>query len=241
MNKIAIFVEGQTELIFVRHFLTIVWGWDHIDFKCLKLYSDIMQPENYNYMNQEAKIHFLIVNVGNDEKVLTAVKDREDQLVQKGYEKIIALRDMYSQEYDKRSGGKVDDIVTMEFINKANRAIMEMNNRTKIKIHFTIMELEAWFLGMYNIFERIHPKLITSYIAHKLEFNLSNIDPQIMFFKPSNDLDNIFKLVSLRYQKTEHDVESFCSNMNENDFANVLEKDRCKSFKEFYDDILSLQ
>jgi hypothetical protein len=239
MKKIAIFLEGQSELIFIRHFLPQVIGWEKISFKCFKLYSDDMQPERYDYTNEKANVHFLIVNVRNDEKVLTAVKDREKWLIQKGYEKIIALRDMYSQEYYRRSNGVIDKNVTKKFIDQANTTIKNMSDPSKIKMHFAIMELEAWFLGMYGVFERVKPELNIAYIEGKLGFNLSVIDPQTSFFKPADDMDRIFRLVGLRYQKTECDVESLCSKMGTSDFSNALENGRCVSFKKFYDEILN--
>jgi hypothetical protein len=239
MKKIAIFTEGQSEQIFVRHFLTLVFGWENLSFECFKLYRDRMDPVPFKHPNENAEMYFLILNIGNDEKVLTAVKEREKGLIQKGYEKIISLRDMYSQEYSKRSGRVIDENVTREFIDGANIVIRSMSDPSKIKMHFAIMELEAWFLGMYNIFERVKPELNIAYIEEELGFNLVVIDPQTEFFKPANEVDKIFKLVGLQYQKTEHEVESLCSEMNTNDFSNALENGRCISFKDFYDGILN--
>jgi len=239
MKKVAIFAEGQSELIFVRHFIALLLGWEKISFKCLKLYRGATEPVPFEYLNPNAETYFLIVNIGNDETVLTAVKDRERQLIQAGYEKIIALRDMYSEEYSKRSAGVIDANVTKGFIDQTNITISKMNNSDKIKMCFAIMELEAWFLGMYNIFKRVKPELNVAYIEEKLGFNLAVIDPQAKFFKPADDVDKIFSLVGLRYQKKEHLAESLCSKMDKNDFSNALENGRCVSFKDFYDELLN--
>ena len=222
MSNVAIFVEGQSELIFVRHFLPQVIGWEKISFICFKLYSDRMVPAKYNYMNENAEIHFFIVDVGNDEKVLSAVKEREKSLFESGYEKIIALRDMYSKKYSKRSPRRIDENVTRAFIENAHKTIEEMSEPARIKMHFAIMELEAWFLGMYSIFPKINDRLIVEHIGDKLGFNLSIIDPQTEFFKPTDIVDNILQLVGLRYKKSEHDVESICSKINTNDFYNAF-------------------
>lgn len=101
MRKIAIFAEGQSELIFIRRLLPVIIGWENVSFKCFDLYSRQMIQTAYNYPNDNAEILFLIINVGNDETVLSAIKDRENDLINKGYEKIIALRDMYSENYLK--------------------------------------------------------------------------------------------------------------------------------------------
>ena len=239
MRKIAIFAEGLTEQIFVRYFLPLILGWEKVSFECYKLYADNMHPVPFEYPNEYAEVHFLIVNIANDEKVLSAVKDREEKLVQRGYEKIIALRDMYSEAYCDRAGRMINDVVTHDFISAYRKTIQEMSNPSKIKMCFAIMEFEAWFLGMYNIFERLDPALCISYIEEQLGFNLSSIDPQTEFFKPADIVDNILKLVGKRYDKTEHTIESICSKISLNDFPIAFENGRCISFKGFYDEILN--
>ncbi len=239
MKKIAIFTEGQSEQIFVRHILALVLGWENISFECFKLYGDRTDRDAFNYPNENAEIYFMILNIGNDEKVLTAVKEREKGLIKKGYDKIIALRDMYSHEYSKRSNGVIDTDVTRRFIDGAKMTIGNMSDPSKIKIHFAIMELEAWFLGMYNIFERLNSTLNIDYIEKELGFNLSSIDPQTEFFKPAHIVNKIFQLVGVQYTKSEHDVESICSTINTTDFYNVFDNGKCISLKYFYDEILN--
>lgn len=239
MNKVAIFTEGQSDQIFIRHFLIHTFGWEKISFKCFKLYADEITPVKFDHCNNHAKIHFLIVNVGNDEKVLDVVKERLDGLIQHGYEKIFALRDMYSEAYCRRAGHKIDKKITVEFISNSQKAIRNLNHSDKIKIYFAIMELEAWLLGMYNLFERINKRLTIDYIKKKLQYDLKTIDPQKEFFKPSDIVDDILRLVNKRYRKTEHDIESICSRIeNGNDFLNIFANGRCASFKKFFDEII---
>ena len=239
MSKVAIFVEGQSELIFLRRFLPLVLGWEKISFRCFKLYGDNVIDARFDYLNEHAEVHFFILNVSGDEKVLSAVKEREKRFIQQGYEKIIGLRDMYSEKYCKRSPRRIDENVTIAFIENTHKEIAKMSEPARIKMHFAIMELEAWFLGMYNIFERLNSALNINYIEENLEFNLSTIDPQTKFFKPADIVDNILELVGLRYKKSEHDVESICSKIDINDFSNAFENGRCISFKNFCDEVLN--
>lgn len=239
MRRIAIFAEGQSELIFVRCFLPLILGWDKISFECLKLVADKMNPAPFLYLNKYAKVHFFIVNVGNDEKVLSAVKDREERLIQKGYKKVIALRDMYSEAYCKRAGTIIDDAITVEFIKRAQETIKNMSEPNKIKMCFAIMEFEAWLLGMYNIFEKVDSALTVAYIEKNLDFKLSVIDPQVKFFKPADTVSKILKLVDWEYQKSEDDIESICSKMEKADFSKAFENGRCSSFKDFFDEVLN--
>jgi hypothetical protein len=181
-------------------------------------------------------VHYLIVDVSNDEKVLSAVKDREEWLIQKGYEIIIALRDMYSQAYCDRAGHAIKDSVTEEFIAAHQNTIQQMSDPSKIKMYFAIMEFEAWFLGMWEIFERIHPALTVTYIEEKLGFNLGVIDPQTEFFKPADVVDAILQLVNQRYKKSRSDIETICSKIELQDAGKAFEHGRCASFKDFLEE-----
>jgi hypothetical protein len=237
MRKIAIFAEGQSEQIFVRHFLALTLGWEKISFNCFRLRANRMLRARFDYPNEHAEFHFMIVNVANDERVLSFIKDTEVTLLQKGYEKIIGLRDMYSEEYKKRSPGRINQNVTRVFIENADKTIEQMSEPDRIKMLFAIMELEAWFLGMYNVFERLNPELTVGYIERELGHNLSAIDPQTEFFRPADIVNDIFSLISGRYKKSYGEIESICSKIEINDFHNAFEGGRCESLKKFYEEM----
>ena len=57
---------------------------------------------------------------------------------------------MYSQAYRDRSNC-IDDTVTESFIQAHQTTIQQMSNSDKIHVCFAIMELESWFLSMYNL------------------------------------------------------------------------------------------
>jgi hypothetical protein len=131
MKKVAIFTEGQGELIFVRYLLTLTIRPDKLSFECFSLIADRLHRAPYRLSPPGAQIHFLLVNVGNDERALSAIAEREDNLVNKGYDKIIGLRDMYSEAYRKRSA-VIDDSVTKSFIQEHESVIQQMSNSGKI-------------------------------------------------------------------------------------------------------------
>jgi len=99
MKKIAIFVEGQTELITVREFLLREFDYT-VKIECRTLFKPgKFNKAPYDYNSSDAEFHFQIVNVGNDTAVLQRILEREKHMWNSGYEKIIGLRDMYSQIY----------------------------------------------------------------------------------------------------------------------------------------------
>ncbi len=236
MKKIAIFTEGQGELIFVRHLLPQMIGYERMSFECLALRADRMFSVPYKHCPPNAPVHFLIVNVGNDEKVASAIAERQESLIRKGYDKIIGLRDMYSEAYRKRSSC-IDDTVTESFIQAHHTAIQQMSNSDKIHISFAIMELESWFLSMYNLFERIHPDLLCSYIESELGFDLETINPETEFFHPAKKLGDILGLVGIKYGKSKDQMESISSKIIATDINDAFENGRSMSFSTFISQI----
>ena len=241
MKRIAIFVEGQAEQIFIRHLLPTILDWSKFSFTCVKLYANQMQevPHSYNVGQSHVEVHFLIVNAANDTKVLSAIKEREQHLFAKGYDEVFGLRDMYSNEFCKYSNSIQNDVIN-KFINGARHSISLMSCPDKIHFHFAIMELEAWFLGMYNLFRKINSVLDTHYIEENVGYNLSEIDPQTQFFKPTTELDRILRLAGLGYQKHSHEVNSILSKMDKIDCESVMENGRCQSFNNFYLELQSI-
>jgi hypothetical protein len=217
MRKVAIFTEGQTEQIFIRHLVALEMGWDKISFKCLRLYRDRTMPAVFSHDSPHAEIYFQIMDVSGDERVLSVMKERERFLLEKGFEKIVGLRDMYSTNYCKRAGRRIDQDVMQKFIDSGQQIVREMSSPDKIALHFGIMETEAWFLGMCKSFEHVNDMLTVEYIKEKLGFNLHEVDPQVKFIQPSCEVDQIFQLVGRKYGKSRGDVEAICSGIKRRD------------------------
>jgi len=234
MKKVAIFTEGQSEQIFIRNLLLKTIDNARLSFECIKLHGDLGVRVPFKYCSPSPDFHFLIINVQNDSRVISAIKERERRLFEKGFAEIIGLRDMYCDEYHKRSPFNINEQVSREFIEGHNRVIQNMTKPETITILFSIMELEGWFLSMYNIFRKINSVLSVEHIETEIGFNLINIDPQKEFYRPSNELAKVLRLAGINYKKSEHDSEMITSPMAIDDFENAFENDRCKSFKDFY-------
>ena len=108
VNKTAIFVEGQTELIFVRDLLMKAYDYQNLYINCFELGSDgSFKDKNSPFGHKSADFYFQIVLVGNDNSVLSAMLRREKWLEQQGFGRIIGLRDMYSADYLKQAGHRM--------------------------------------------------------------------------------------------------------------------------------------
>ena len=102
------------------------------------------------------------------------------------------------------------------------------------------MELEAWFLGMYNLYTKINKNLTVENIKVKLSIDLRKIDPQKEIYKPSSEINKIFNLVGMNYKKSVDFLEMITSKMEIEDFGNAVENGRCENFKILQDQINAL-
>lgn len=234
--KIAIFVEGQTELIFVREYLLRKYKYS-INIECRTLFTDSNYKETkYDFSCPECNFLVSIINVGNDVSVLSRMKQREKFMWKSGYDKIIGLRDMYSEQY-KELSDKIDCIITNKFIDGFREQIEKMSNPEKIIFCFAIMEIEAWFLALPEIFEKIDNRLTTDFILESLGIDLNTVNPEKTFFKPAENLDDIYSLVGKRYRKKEDDVENILSNIEYEHYIQLNRISKCDSFSKFFCEI----
>ena len=241
MRKVAIFVEGQGELIFVRQLIVKLFDQNNISFECFELrssFTPISVP--YQFTSPNASIYFRIINVGNDERLLSAILERQKKLVESGFE-ILGIRDMYSRAYKKQSQ-EINSDVNELFIKIINDQIVKQTqNVDKIHIFFAIMELEAWFLSMPNLFKKLSPKLTPEFIHSKLGFNLTTIDPEVVFFNPAQDLDQVFRLIGERYKKSWDEMEKIAILIEDEDILAVTDSTKCKSFTAFVSKLIEMK
>ena len=239
MKRIAIFAEGQTELIFIRNLLLWVLDPSKISFECRELIAHKLSNVPYSYPNPNADVHFLVLNVQGDEGVISSIKEREKNLIENsGYEKIIGLRDMYCDEYIKRSPGVINNQISNLIIQRYNQTIRDMTHSDKIRLYFAIMEIEAWFLGMYKLFSKNDARLTVEYIKQRLGIDLINTDPQDQFYRPSDQITCIFQLCGGEYKKKQGEIESICSKIDSSDLDNARENNRCSCFSDFHEEII---
>jgi hypothetical protein len=178
---------------------------------------------------------FQIINVGNDNAVLQRILKREEYIWNAGYEKIIGLRDMYSRAYREDSPNKIDDAVTQKFIEGFRKTIQ---NRAqfpeKIMMCFAIMEIEAWFLAMYKVFEKLDSRLTVDYIKEQTDIDLEHADPETEFFHPADQMEIICRLAGMGYDKHKGDIEAIAACLEKDDYQDLFKNNKCNAFKKFY-------
>ena len=239
-RKVAVFVEGQSEYIFVRDFLC---GWYNYDssllgIECFSLRSDRFHSVPYPFGNRESCNYYQIVNVGNDRSVLSKMLKEGPRLQNAGFHQIIGLSDMYSDRYHEQTRERrIDIAINQRFIKERHEQLKKSLQKDLLSYHFAIMEVEAWILGMYQFFQRVDPGLTPHFIMSQLQIDITS-DPEISFYHPAKVLADIYHLADRQYDKHLDEISAITSQFSKEDYLSLLDSGKCNSFKEFVEDLV---
>lgn len=196
-----------------------------------------LNPVDYSHRNKKAEFYYQIINVGSDTKVLSSILRREKYLFSsnQAFDKIIGLRDIYSKEYRELVKARtIEQKINQKFIDSHNSTINKVAKYPdKIEFHFAIMELEAWFLGIKDIFLSFDDRLTDEKIEASLAIKLSDIDPEKEVFHPAVLINKIMELANDGYDKKKAEVNKFMGRISKKDFNDLFESDKCQAFNEF--------
>lgn len=226
VRKVALFVEGLAEQVFVRDFLIQWYDWDinKVGLACYKLHAGNEYEAPYQHGTVDSENYFQIFNVGNDSSVLSVMLDRADRLHNAGYSLVVGLRDMFSKVYHQKTFQKnneriIDPELNERFIQSAKEEIEASSKPLELQMHYAIMEVEAWLLGM--------PK----FMEHLQDIN----DPETDIYHPAEKLKELMEAMGSGYDKHSKDIESIIGNLDKKDYLALYESGRCQSFRKFVD------
>lgn len=195
MKRIAFFVEGQTEQIFVNRLIKEILGTQQINIIQKQFRGGVNIPKveivRNSSFSRNPKYEVLIFDCGSDNHVKSEILDNIETLRKNGYEMIIGLRDLYPLP--------IDDLEKLE---KGLRFLPNKlkNDAQYFDVIIAVHEIEAWFLAETNHFRKIDKRLTGRFIKDKLGFDPYASDPQAREH-PAKDLDNIYRLVGKSYTK----------------------------------------
>jgi hypothetical protein len=175
VKKMAIFVEGQTELAFVEKFLLELGNVRHLSIRKEELKGGGKAPIIVRFVGEipetkDTKYHVLLRCSCNDEKVLSDIKENYANLKSKGFEKIIGIRDLFPDAYSSQLAKKL-----------AIQKIIEKNNLDKVSIVLAVMEIETWFLAESGHFSKVHPGLTPERISSVVDLRrISDFESEIL-------------------------------------------------------------
>jgi hypothetical protein len=200
MRKIAIFVEGQTEMLFVDRLIEEVADESGLAIEHAEATGGASHGRKWKLLKQQTlqphlEYYVLIVNCGGDSKVKSDILERYYSLRQSGYSAIFGLRDVYGQF-------RYEDVARLR--RELHSGLPHADPRVELLL--AIMEIEAWLLGEYTHFARVNPGLTIDRIREKLNLDLLRDDLERRWH-PAEDLDRIYQLAGLRYSKQRGSVE----------------------------------
>lgn len=197
MKKIAFFVEGQTELIFVERLLQEVAGAKSIEIRRSASRGSgaaRLVEIRATATTSGAEYFALLVDCGSDSTVASDVRDHYDGLATAEYSAIVGIRDVYP--------AKRTDIPKLE------RWLYHGVKTKPIRpdLLLAVMEVECWFIAEYTHFERIDAQLTCAAILANVGYDPSLIDIEDRDH-PAGDLDGIYKIAGMAYKKDRRRVQ----------------------------------
>ena len=200
MRKIAIFVEGQTELLFLDRLIVELATRSGLAVEHAEALGGASRARQLKFIKKQAllphhKYYVLIVNCAGDSNVKSDIIERYEGLRRSGYSAVFGLRDVYGMF-------RYEDVPKL-------RALLRVgipDGELPVHLFLAIMEIEAWLLGEYTHFARVSPALTLDRIRKNLRFDPSRDDLE-QRWHPAEDLDRIYKLVGTRYTKQRNNVQ----------------------------------
>lgn len=198
MRKLAFFVEGAAEMLFVEKLVTEVANSKDIIVTKKKIRGGGRSGVTPKRMTEvgavreatDENFYVLIYDCGGDHLVAQRIKEEHANLTDSGYEQIVGVRDV-RPDFQKAD------------VPKLLRIMLSVVDASLAPVVFILstMEVEAWFLAEYNHFAKIHPELTPDLISNRLGF-----DPRTFIasdrLQPAEDLKNSYRLKDIEYEKT---------------------------------------
>ena len=228
MKKLAVFVEGLTEQIFVNKLLVEIAGAKNIYIEQKKAKTNNKGNRSFAVISASSaissqKYYVLICDSGGDSCVKSDILDSLESLTRENYEKILGLKDVFPHNFSD--------------IPKLERGLKYGMPTKYIPVNITlaIMEVEAWFLGEASHFLQIHPLLTNERIKAKIKFDptVENVETRL---NPAKDLDDIYHLEGLAYNKKKSNIQRTVNALN---YASIycVVKNRVAKLSNFIDEI----
>ena len=238
--KVAIYVEGITEAGFVYQLIgeKYQWDWSRVQIECLNLDPKEAANEIRDIGLDSAPDYFLIYDSCSDTSVVSDIREKFQGHRNQGFDKVVGLRDVYSENYIALYGRELDSQNISDFIENIQAPFRELDNTGFIRVRFAIMETEAWLLALSDVFQRIDNHLDANYLLNSAGVDV-NKDPQITYFHPFAKLEDIFSSIGRSYSKHWREIKEIVFKLTWADFEQLYQSERCESFKSFYDAIFN--
>ena len=218
-KKIAIFVEGQTERMFMSKLLQEIAGYKNITLEVYKVEGDrnnrriTRLTPSISKTLDTTSFFAILYDCGSESHVVSDIKNQYVSLCKSNYEKIIGIRDLFPKELNDQD--LLDKSIRANIKSYLKRLLIQDKSAKMIDINIilAVMEIEAWFLAEWTHFVRINKCLTTDFIFENLDLDLMNIEVE-QIKHPSQDLNNIYQLIGCNYDKKGKQVTHIVENLD---------------------------
>lgn len=208
MKKIAIFLEGKCELLFVEALIKTLADINHVHIEKIESSGGIGK-RNFTVIqakpidSEKTKYYLLLYNCGNDKQVKSDIRDQYENLKKAGHSKIIGIRDVYPdaklEELDLLRSGLMHGLAHCDL--------------PSVIFCLGVMEFEAWLLAEHTHFRRFDANITLERIADELKINLAEHD-FLSINQPSKILYDIYWLENIPYDKSQATMSKIFSAIN---------------------------
>ncbi len=194
MKRLAFFVEGATEVLFIEKLIQEIAGKNNVTIECGFVKGGKTIPKQLTVINAKSTVsgseyYVLILNCQGDYQVKTRIAEEHFRFSSQGYEKIIGIRDV-RPTFQYFEIPRLKATLHKEF----NLSLIP------VEIILSVMEIESIFLGETTHFEKIDPTITVEAIQSTLGFN-PIIDDMELRSQPASDLANCYAIAGKTYEK----------------------------------------
>lgn len=199
MKKVAFFVEGMTEMLFLERLLAEVMNVNKYAMQIRTMRGGSKSVATITVIKDipvktTTECFILITECGGDSTVKSYILEQRVSLISSGYSAIVGIVDLYPKE--------------LKDLHKWQTRLLYYVPQTEIPISFVIpvMEIEAWFIAETTHFQRIDARLDKPTVNANLGFDVDSIDVTSIAH-PSHTLNDIYQIAGESYIKKKGTIQ----------------------------------
>jgi len=209
IRKLAVFVEGQTEQIFVAKLVGEIASQNKLVVISQKFSGPRHRriPVTISSQAPDTNTDYMVAifDCCGDSMVLSDMLRQVSSLESNGYGMVLGLRDIYPES-----------LANIPAMRQAISRALSVGSRDltiPINLHLAQMEMEAWFIAEHSHFNRTLPPISPALIQRRLGYDVESIDYELIPH-PADELKQIRQLVGLGYNKNRRVVDSIVESLN---------------------------
>lgn len=158
-------------------------------------------------------------------------------LLKQGYNVVIGLKDVYGEAYQYLTkGSQRIDIQLIEQLHSQQFEAVPVPSGSDCRLHFAIMEFEAWMLALIENFV-VGKGLDWTEVSQNLEIDITT-DIESSVYHPYPLVKKIYRECGSDYNKHKEEILAFLSTLTKVDYENLRHSGYCASFGKFLNSLL---